>query len=101
MQEGYINGQTPPQVTPPPDKMPRGSAGGQRDAQNRDAIRDYRQDHRFSGLPHAEGFAGFAREEQLRAARYAGAGHRRRIGRSVAGVRIRRHAEPGYQRYTI
>ena len=34
MQEGYINGQMPPQVTPPPDKMQRGSAGSQRDAQN-------------------------------------------------------------------
>ena len=34
MQEGYINGQRPPQVTPPPDKMARGSAGSQRDAPN-------------------------------------------------------------------
>jgi Ca-activated chloride channel family protein len=33
MDEGYMQGQ-PPQVTPPPDKMPRGSAGTGRDAQN-------------------------------------------------------------------
>ena len=33
MDEGYINGQLP-QVTAPPDKMPRGGVGGQRDAQN-------------------------------------------------------------------
>jgi Ca-activated chloride channel homolog len=33
MQEGYINGQ-PPQVTPPPEKSPRGSLGGQRDARD-------------------------------------------------------------------
>jgi Ca-activated chloride channel family protein len=33
MEEGYLQGQ-PPQVTPPPDKMPRGSAGSGRDAQN-------------------------------------------------------------------
>ena len=34
MQEGYINGQTPPQITQPPDKMPRGTAGGQGERQN-------------------------------------------------------------------
>ena len=34
MQEGYINGQTPPQITQPPDKMPRGTAGGQGEQQN-------------------------------------------------------------------
>jgi Ca-activated chloride channel homolog len=33
MEEGYLQGQ-PPQVTPPPDKMPRGSMGTGRDAQN-------------------------------------------------------------------
>ena len=33
MEEGYLQGQ-PPQVTPPPEKMPRGSAGAGRDAQN-------------------------------------------------------------------
>jgi Ca-activated chloride channel family protein len=32
-EEGYLQGQ-PPQVTPPPEKMPRGSAGAGRDAQN-------------------------------------------------------------------
>jgi Ca-activated chloride channel homolog len=32
-EEGYLQGQ-PPQVTPPPDKMPRGGAGSGRDAQN-------------------------------------------------------------------
>src|SRR5229473_1227905 len=31
MEEGYING-PPPQVTPPPDKTPRGHLGGDRDA---------------------------------------------------------------------
>jgi Ca-activated chloride channel family protein len=33
MEEGYLQGEMP-QVTPPPDKMPRGSAGTGRDAQN-------------------------------------------------------------------
>jgi len=33
MDEGYLQGQ-PPQVTAPPDKMPRGSTGTGRDAQN-------------------------------------------------------------------
>ena len=33
MDEGYVNGQLP-QVTAPPDKMPRGGVGNQRDAQN-------------------------------------------------------------------
>jgi Ca-activated chloride channel family protein len=33
MEEGYINGQLP-QVTAPPDKMPRGGVGAQRDAQD-------------------------------------------------------------------
>jgi Ca-activated chloride channel family protein len=33
MEEGYLQGQ-PPQITPPPDKMPRGSAGAGRDTQN-------------------------------------------------------------------
>ena len=33
IEEGYLQGQ-PPQVTPPPEKMPRGSAGSGRDAQN-------------------------------------------------------------------
>jgi Ca-activated chloride channel family protein len=33
MEEGYLQGDLP-QVTPPPDKMPRGSAGTGRDAQN-------------------------------------------------------------------
>jgi Ca-activated chloride channel homolog len=33
MDEGYLQGQ-PPQVTPPPDKMARGSLGSERDAQN-------------------------------------------------------------------
>jgi len=31
--EGYLQGQ-PPQITPPPDKMPRGAAGTGRDTQN-------------------------------------------------------------------
>jgi Ca-activated chloride channel family protein len=34
MQEGYINSTQPPQITPPPDKTPRGQIGGPRDAQN-------------------------------------------------------------------
>jgi Ca-activated chloride channel homolog len=33
MEEGYLQGEMP-QVTPPPDKMPRGSAGTGRDTQN-------------------------------------------------------------------
>jgi Ca-activated chloride channel family protein len=33
MNEGYLNSQ-PPQITPPPDKSPRGQIGGQHDRQN-------------------------------------------------------------------
>jgi Ca-activated chloride channel family protein len=33
MEEGYLQGEMP-QVTPPPEKMPRGSAGTERDVQN-------------------------------------------------------------------
>ena len=52
MDEGYLQGQ-PPQVTPPPEKMPRGSAGAGRDAQNtRFEITDKTID--FLGLPHPE-----------------------------------------------
>ena len=53
-EEGYINPQQPPQVTPPPDKTQRGQVGaGRRTAQNRGALRNHRQDHRFSRLQNA------------------------------------------------
>src|SRR3954470_16999849 len=33
-EEGYLQGQQPPQVTAPPEKTPRGSVGSGRDAEN-------------------------------------------------------------------
>ena len=67
-------------------------------AERRGALRDHRQGARFSGIQDAERLAGFARQEQFRAARHARFGHRRGIRRQIEGLRIRRHAEYGYQR---
>ena len=80
--EGYIT--TEPQ---------NGGRGGDGDGQG--GSQGHRQERRFSGLQDAEGPARLARPLELRRARHARYGHRRRSQRRVEGLRIRRHDEPG------
>ena len=63
-----------------------GSAAGQ--------VRGHRQGARLPRLPRAARSARLARQEQLRPARHARAGDRRRDDRRAEAVRVRRHAEP-------
>ena len=68
MQEGYINGQTPPQITQPPDKMPRGTAGGQREQQNRTRFEITDKTIDFLGFSTLKDLLGSLGQKQLRAA---------------------------------
>ena len=52
----------------------------------------HRQEHRLSGIQDAEGSARIAGAFQLRRARYARYGDRRRIQRRAEALRVRRHA---------
>ena len=97
------------------DESPGAEAGGRRLHQHRSAAgqrnrarrhrqcrsqggcQDHGQIHRFSRIQDAQGSARLARQIELRRARHARSGHRRRNQRRGQTLRIRRHPEPGHQ----
>ena len=94
-EEGYIT--TPPDLEPERERRqrPRRRPGSRSAAGH---VRSHRQDARLPRLPRAARSARLARQEQLRPARHARAGDRRRNDRRAQAVRVRRHAEPRRRR---
>ena len=89
-EQGYI-------TTPPDLEAERERAQGRGGGRTRPAavdLRGHRQGARLPRLPRAARSARVARQEQLRPARHARAGDRRRDDRRAEAVRVRRHAEP-------
>ena len=82
MEEGYVTGQ--PQVTAPPDKMPRGQVGQGRDRETeaRFEITDKTID--FLGFKTLKDLMASLGKSSFRASRHARSFHRRRIGRRLA-----------------
>ena len=72
-------------------------AGGTGKAESTSRGEGHRQEHRFSGIQDAQGSAGVAGPLQLRRARHARYGHRRRIERRGQALRVRRHDESGHR----
>ena len=89
-EQGYIT--TPPDLEA--ERERRSGRGGGRARPAAGHVRSHRQDARLPRLPRAARSARLARQEQLRPARHARAGDRRRDDRRAEAVRVRRHAEP-------
>ena len=94
-EEGYIT--MPPDLEAERERRRQGRGGGGPDAAA-GHVRGHRQGARLPRLPRAARSARLARQEQLRPARHARAGDRRRDDRRAEAVRVRRHAEPRRRR---